>query len=239
MDYALKTERVQLGQQALDITSLRDLNETIDQLFAALERDGDSSRLEELCPYFGCVWPSARALCNYLQFETIARLCENRTILELGCGLALPSLVAARLGGRVTASDFHPDVPVFLEKNRTQNRIEPSHLRYQSLDWRSGAPLKGSFDWILGSDVLYEEAHAAILAQAIDRHLAPHGRALIADPGRPYLQAFHDHMQRRGFQSTLTAQRIADSPHPKEIFVLDFSRDFPAKPDPKDQLEPT
>jgi predicted nicotinamide N-methyase len=220
--YRLKTEQLKLQNDCLSITSLADLNETIDQLFVELEKTGNTSLLEELCPYFGCIWPSARALCNYLEFSSVRAQIKNSSVLEIGCGLALPSLLCAKLGARVTATDFHPEVPEFLAINREQNQI--SNLDYRRLDWRNGGNELGYFDWILGSDVLYEKEHSLILARAISNHLSPHGRAVITDPARPYLQTFVDAMKSQGFDSRTTVQNIPDTPQNKEIFLIEFSR---------------
>jgi len=226
LKYQLKTETVSLQSEMLQITSLANLNRTIDDLFLELEKTGDANLLEELCPYFGCVWPSAKALCNYLQFSSVKKLLPGADFLEVGCGLALPSLLAAKLGAKITATDFHPEVPAFLAINCEQNQIRG--IRYESLDWRDTKSQKtsklGLYDFIVGSDVLYENSHSLILAHAIADHLKPSGRIVIADPARPYLQAFVDEMRRLGFQSQTTVQTVPDQPTSKEIFIVEFAR---------------
>jgi predicted nicotinamide N-methyase len=230
LEYRLKRETVHVGDIELEIEALDDLNRTIDELFLELERTGNSALLEELCPYFGTIWPSALALSETL--ATDAALLRGRSVLELGCGLALPSLVAARAGARVTATDFHPEVPRFLERNRRGNGIPDDGaggVRYVALDWRQGGgegaeKAFGIHDWVIGSDVLYERQHAIELAGAIASVVAPRGRAVIADPARPYLQAFVDEMVRRGFRYQTVVRTVADKPVPKDVFVVTFER---------------
>ena len=115
-------------------------------------------------------------------------------------------------------------MPVFLKRNTEQNPGTP--LTYRNLDWRASETPEalGRFDWIVGSDVLYEKEHSLILAGAVARHLKASGRAVITDPARPYLQTFVDEMHRLGFRSQTTVQKVADSPSPKEIFVVEFTR---------------
>ena len=218
------------GGVSIELEVLKNLNETIDRVFEILERDGQPQLLETLCPYFGVVWPSARALS-----EVLARgefLQPGLRTLEIGCGLAIPSLLAASRGIEIHATDFHPEVPRFLARNCDINRIPPDRLHYHELDWQQDAPAlqafkesQGPFDRIIGSDILYESKHAELVPVLLDRLLHPtHGRALIADPARPYLQKFVDGMHGRGFKSQSEILTAPDKPVAKEIFVLEFSR---------------
>ena len=100
---------------------------------------------------FGVIWPSARALASRLTTHEL----RGRRVLELGCGLALPSLVAAKAGAEVTATDQHPDTERFLAENLERNRLQ---VRYARLDWSGAAPPEvpeRGFDLVLASDVLY------------------------------------------------------------------------------------
>ena len=49
----------------------------------------------------------------------------------------------------------------------------------------------GSFDLIIGSDILYERGHAALLAAMILRHAQPSAEVLITDPGRGNSASVH------------------------------------------------
>jgi predicted nicotinamide N-methyase len=219
--YELKRQREKIGPLELEIECLKDLNQTIDDLFLELERTGNASLLEELCPYFGTVWPSARALA-----ETIVDKKERfagKRILEVGCGLAIPSMVAAKLGAEVVATDFHPEVPRFLESNLAINQVQS--VRYERIDWSKGFPDLGAFDWVIGSDVLYEKQHALLLAQVVTQYMGRgKGGALVADPARPYLQAFLDEMTHLGSKHETTVRTAEDRPVPKDIFIVELSR---------------
>jgi predicted nicotinamide N-methyase len=178
----------------LTIECLRDLDQTIDDLFIELSKTGDASLLEERCPYFGKVWPSALALSEWILEK--AELFKNSKVLELGCGLAIPSFVVAKLGAEVTATDFHPDVPEFLKKNLELNK---THIHYEKLNWAESSHSKlaeRSFNWIIGSDVLYERTHGSQLSATLAHLVRDSGcGALIADPGRPYLQGFTEELK--------------------------------------------
>jgi predicted nicotinamide N-methyase len=225
LQYKLQTQDELVGPPGaeirLRIERLANLNETIDELFAELERRGDPELLESLCPYFGVVWPSARGLSEHLVHLGRTAL-EGKRVLEVGCGLALPSLVAARLGAHCVATDFHPDILRFLERNRTLNSAE--QIEFVPWNWQETASTLGVFDWVVGSDILYERQHPGPVARMLASHVAPGGRVVLADPGRPYLQAFADEMKRLGFACDVTARNVFDTPLRKDVFVLELSR---------------
>jgi predicted nicotinamide N-methyase len=213
LDYRRKRIRESFGPVTLELECLEDLDRTIDEVFAWLEKTGNPQLLEELCPYFGVVWPAARALGNLVATsDEIA----GRRVIEIGCGLALPGMIAARRGARVTATDYHPEVPRFLERNLELNRI--TDFAFERIDWQKPAETArlGRFDWVIGSDILYERSHPAAVASAIEALSAPGGRIVIADPARPYLQSFVDEMSTRG----LAHQSRVEN----EIWLLEFRR---------------
>ncbi len=224
LSYQLKRQIEEFGDHRVEIECLKDLNATIDELFGLLEKTGDTSLLEDLCPYFGVVWPSARALSHTLIKEAGLRggSLAGLTILELGCGLAIPSLLAARLGAEITATDFHPEVPKFLEKNKVINSCP--QIKYINADWRQNAEALGTFDWVIGSDILYEVQHTKQVAKVVAQTVKPTGMAIIADPARPYLQAFSDEMEALGFKGQTEVLEAFDTPLPKEIFVIRLQR---------------
>ncbi len=220
---------VEIGTQTLKLTTIRDLNQTIDDLFKELERSGRPDLLEKLCPYFGVIWPAAYGLSKVVQ-----RLIPRESqVYEVGCGLAIPSLIAAQNGAIVTATDFHPEVPVFLKKNLISNSVQ---VTYQEQDWTQPDGLSSTrmdWDWIIGSDILYESHYPKPLAHRLEQIASPRSQLLIADPGRPYIQNFVTEMHQLGFKSETLIERVpgpeagigtGEPPIPKEVFVFRFFR---------------
>jgi predicted nicotinamide N-methyase len=201
--YATKLERVAIaGAEDLIIRSLLDRQQFSDP-------EGDAARLgisSAAWPLFGVLWPSAILLAERLVGRVVT---PTERILELGCGLGLASLAAHRRGADITASDRHPLAEQFLLANLQANRLPP--LKYRQGNWgvapttapRVGllaAPaLTGTFDLIVGSDVLYERDANAELAGFIDRHAATGAEIWIVDPNRGNRPAFNRQMARHGF----------------------------------------
>ena len=164
-----------------------------------LERPADPESLideeafagDEFLPYWAERWPSGIALADH-----VARLeLRGTSILELGCGLGLPSLVAARRGAAVVATDWSPDAVALLARNAARNAVR---LDAVAADWRDAESLEslGPFDLVLAADVLYEERNAAPILALLELLGAP---ATIADPGRRHAAAFLDGARRDGW----------------------------------------
>ena len=221
--YDLKTETETVSRTEIKVQSIKDLNRTIDLLFEELEKTGNAALLEDLCPYFGVIWPSARALAEVMA-ETEPRDLANKRILEMGCGLALPSLLLAKKGIAITATDFHPEVEKFLERNIDLNQLKD--LSYLKHNWKN-SDFPHQYDLVIGSDILYERQHASQVATILARTVAPMGQAVITDPGRPYLQGFADEMKSHGFDYETQTRTVFDDASPskkKDIFILRFKK---------------
>ncbi len=149
-------------------------------------------RLEESDPMFGELWPAGLALAELMSTYPA----EGRRVLEAGCGLALPSLVLASRGMDVTATDHNALAGEFLAANAAQNGLPP--VPFVHADWTTAA--LGTFDLVIGADLLYEPDHPAQLAAFLDRHTAPGGAIVIADPNRRPLGAFRKTMKEMGFE---------------------------------------
>ena len=182
LEYDTHITQCRVGELEFELLSIRNVEHAIDLMFAELEKRGATDLLDDLCPYFGTLWPAARQLSQWIWEHRTAF--ENRSVLEIGCGLALPSLVASRVGAQVVASDLHPDVPGFLERNLKQN--PGTRVQFQCLDWREDGGEGRRYDWIIASDVLYERHHPETLARFLTKALSPTGRAVVVDPKRSF-----------------------------------------------------
>lgn len=203
-------QTVSFGGIALAIETPPDLDGLLDRAAASAPQAVDA------IPYYAILWPAAHGLARHLWEQHRGDLPGQR-VVELGCGLGLPAILAARLGARVLATDFHPDTGEWLRHNAALN---DAPLDYQPLDWSlfldGKAPPQPPYSLVIGSDLLYERRHIPALACAIGALCAPGGHALIADPGRDNLPLFAATMEKAGWRLTL---------HPVEdIYVCRFDR---------------
>jgi len=155
---------------------------------------------DERLPYWADIWPSSTALAG------VAAGLDGRgkRALELGCGLGLVTVGAIRAGFDVLATDYYDDALLFARRNGRRNAGREPATRM--VDWREWPADLGLFDLLLASDVLYERAHATLVADAIVSALRPGGRALIADPGRVALLAFVTACEERGCTASVHAR---------------------------------
>lgn len=195
--YETRKLDVQVGAFHCRIRALSDHMQYADESGSA-QRAGICSASWSL---FGQLWPASRVLAKAVKHMNIT----NRRILELGCGLGLPSLLLQSRGANITASDHHPLSQPFLDYNATLNKLPP--IPYLDLPWVGDSADVGHFDLIVGSDVLYERDHAGMLANQIQRLAAPVAKILITCPGRGYGNLLSRLLKEAGFE--LTENRMA------------------------------
>ncbi len=184
-------------------------NLTIRSLFDRMQFADDGGEAERLgispaqWPLFGLLWPSAL----HLAARIGQRLVTEERILELGCGLAVPSLVAHRRGADITASDHHPQTLPFLTENLRLNRLPP--MKYVHRAWNPATvDADEKYGLVMASDVLYECDPNGILAECISNRTRPTGEVWIVDPDRGHRPRFTRHMRELGFnvqETRLTA----------------------------------
>ena len=140
---------------------------------------------EEFMPYWAELWPSGVALAR----DVSSRSLRGARTLELGCGLALPSIAAALSGGRVVATDWSAAALELAERNSERAGAEIETL---VCDWSRAEELlaRAPWDLVLASDVLYERRNAHALARLLPRLVGENGEILLADPGRVPAAAF-------------------------------------------------
>jgi 2-polyprenyl-3-methyl-5-hydroxy-6-metoxy-1,4-benzoquinol methylase len=173
-NYATKDETITVSNTDYLIRSLKDRQQFYDHDQLA-EGIGISSATWSL---FGVVWPSSRILAATVCILDV----EGKRVLEIGCGLGLSSIVLHKMGADITASDYHPLAKEFLDENVFRNKMLP--IKFQTGNWEVENPLLGEFDLIIGSDVLYEPAHAESVSQFIDCHSSEKVKVVIVDPDR-------------------------------------------------------
>ncbi|CAJ0600119.1 unnamed protein product [Cylicocyclus nassatus] len=114
----------------------------------------------------GVLWDSATVLSEYLLRNDIVR---DRRVLELGAGLGLPSIVAAKLFAfHVTATD-QPSALSLLHQNLEANldQKQMSTVAVAPLDWTNPPKDKLPCDVVLGADLVYDKSVFGALKNVI------------------------------------------------------------------------
>lgn len=179
-NYLLKIENITVNNIEYSIRSLKDRQQFYDEGERA-EALGISSAT---WPLFGVVWPASKILATTISVLEL----DGKRVLEIGCGIGLSSIVLHQMGVDITASDYHPLAKEFLDENVLSNDLSP--IKFQTGNWETENPLLGEFDLIIGSDVLYEPAHASQVSSFIDTHSSVGVDVIIVDPNRGNRSSF-------------------------------------------------
>eukprot|EP00624_Nannochloropsis_granulata_P001387 evm.model.NODE_16750_length_12696_cov_35.850582.3 len=167
------------------------------------------------------VWPASLILARWLVTQR-KELLDDATVVELGCGCAVPGLAAA-LHGRPKAvhlTDLNPETLANAEQNVQLNKesfLVPdtaAHVHVTAMDWGNEASYPagamGAVDVVLGSDLVYQKSLAPLLSQVLLQLLRPGGRFLYVAPatGRDGLPEFLDLLS-QGAGLTLVSEKEA------------------------------
>jgi predicted nicotinamide N-methyase len=155
-----------------------------------------------LVPYWSVLWRSGVALAREVAAEPLA----GKRVLELGCGLALPSMAAARAGASVLATDADPEAMELVARNAELNGVT---IETATIDWTSPEAVaeRAPFDLVLAADVLYERPTVALMLSLLPRLAAA---AWFADPDRPTAAVFLEQARVRGWRIDTASRGVID-----------------------------
>lgn len=185
----VRYQTIEFGTTDIHIRSLRDNQEFSDDKGDAEELGISSASW----PLFGIVWPSGEVLAQLMVDYAVG----EKRILEVGCGIALASLVLNHRQANITATDYHPEAEGFLIKNTALNQDKT--IPFIRTGWKDPVTDLGIFDVIIGSDLLYESEHVDLLSEFINQHAAAHCDIILVDPGRGHHAKFSKKMVAFGY----------------------------------------
>lgn len=180
---------MEFGDVDIHVRTLRDKLQYLD-VDGVAEKLGISSAT---WPIFGVIWTSSEVLAHLVFDYNIA----GKRILEVGCGIALASLVLNHRLADITATDYHPEAEHFLMENVALNKGE--NIPFVRTGWGDEKTGLGLFDLVIGSDLLYESDHVDLLSGFIDQHANLHCEVLLVDPGRGHHARFSKKMKGLGY----------------------------------------
>jgi predicted nicotinamide N-methyase len=159
---------------------------------------------DEYMPYWADLWPAARMLAKVILHETWT---PGTPVLEIGCGLGLPGIVALSRGLQVTFSDYDACALRFAADNARLNGYEEFSLL--QLDWRR-PPASLRAPVILASDLIYEIRNVAPLVAFVKQVLTPGGMCLLTDQDRIPSHALRQALEQEGLLFTTQFLRAGE-----------------------------
>ena len=193
-----------VGDVRLAFWSVVDLERHVDR--EALLRVGDSPEP----PYWAYCWSGARVLAERIPHDP-------GRVVEIGCGLGLPGLVAARRGARVVFVDRVATPLAFVRASLDANALDATGLVVADLlqpAWR------GCFDLVLAAEVLYDRAAFIPMVAAMRAMLAPGGVILLADGHRIDSAAFYERAERDGLEVAREDVRVHEEGFPATVSLV-------------------
>jgi len=153
------------------------------------------------------VWNSCLLLTRLLDALTkqSPKWLENKTVVELGCGVGLASISAAKLGAtRVLATDGNVNVIELAKQNVNRNQVgdivETTTLQWGFLDAVDYANVA---DVVIGSDLTYNSGSWRVLAETLSTILKPGGIVVYLTLGHA---AFNVDGELNGFLSVVQSE---------------------------------
>ena len=187
--YSARRLALDFGGLGIDLLVVNRLEDHVDA--EALLRDANAPAP----PYWAHLWTGSRALARLMATQIE---CAGRRVIDVGCGLGLAGIVAAKRGAAVTLTDAALDAVRFARANAELNGCRVAVLQ---TDLRC-AGVRGRFDYCLAADVTYDPALQVGVAAFLAERLAPGGRAWCSESVRTSDEGFRRACEGHGLAVT-------------------------------------
>ena len=185
--YPTRAVRLGFGAIDIDLLTVRRLEDYVDT--EALLRDAHAPEP----PYWAHLWTGSRHLARLLATRVA---CAGRRAVDIGCGLGLVGVVAARQGARVIAIDSAHAALAFARVNAARNACA---LHVVQADVAHPG-LRGPFDLCLAADVTYDPRLQQAIGAFLAAHLSPTGEAWSVESVRTMDPGFRRACEARGLR---------------------------------------
>ncbi|WP_457572592.1 class I SAM-dependent methyltransferase [Desulfovulcanus sp.] len=176
-------EPVKVGEHTLEILQIAEMDQYIDKLVNEFQ-PGQKIEL----PLWAKIWPASILLSYFI--NSMEAPTSKKTVLEIEAGVGLCGLFAALKGFDVIISDRNDDALLFTKINILKNNLE-GRATVAKVDFTKDR-LNQKFDYILGSEVLYQEETYRPLIKFFLAHLksTPHAEVILAKDYRRKAKKF-------------------------------------------------
>ncbi|MEZ4985774.1 MAG: hypothetical protein R2795_12200 [Saprospiraceae bacterium] len=175
--YQTQTAVLSFADISVQLAHITNLDDLLNDLLDKGHHHEDVK--DERLPYWADLWHSAIAMADYL--ATHAIVTPGMRVTELGCGLGLPGIVAAKMGGNVCMTDYLPEALEFLAQNWSSNLSQP--LDAKIMDWRH-PDASCAAQLLLASDIVYERRSFEAVISTLQLLTLPGGRIILTEPNR-------------------------------------------------------
>jgi len=178
----------------------------------------------------GQVWQAATdILCDFL--ESFPSVVDVPSVLELGAGVGVPGLLAARLGARrVVLTDYQPHVLARLRQNVAANQLERA-CAVEHLSWGELPDSAERYQLLMGADLAATSRSASLLAATVARLLEAGGVWIYAHNERKAVyRAADGSVQTEATDSALEALITALAPKADAASATMSCRQLHARP---------
>ncbi len=145
--YQTRFEPLKIGENKLELLQFEDMEKYIEQLDA---QTGSNDKIE--LPFWAKIWPTSILLSYYLRNLNISL---DTHLLEIGAGIGICGLFAAKLGYKVTISDINEDALLFARINILKNNLQDK-AQIKKIDFTKDKKDE-NYKIIIGSETLYKE----------------------------------------------------------------------------------
>ncbi|WP_051434372.1 class I SAM-dependent methyltransferase [Desulfonatronum lacustre] len=190
--HAVHFETVRIGEDVLECLQLSDMEAYIEQRLNVPSPEvgpetGTGAGIDAL-PLWAKIWPASLPLAMYMRGVVPG---HGERVLEIGAGLGLTGLFAAKRGFSVVLSDIVPEALLFARINALRNGLGDTVV-VQSVNFiKEDHPDR--YHRIIASEVLYREQFFDPLLSFFRTHLEPMATAeivLSANAGRRAIKFF-------------------------------------------------
>lgn len=166
-------------------------------------------------PYWSQVWPAAKALAQFILDNL--KYTEGKRVIELGAGLGLPSLVAARNASTVLCTDSEPEAVAVAKASADYAKLKNFNVEVSNWEKQS-VPL--NTDVLLLSDVSYDPAAFSFLIKTIEAFIQKRTIVLLSTPQRLVAKDFVASLMQYCIDQKEIAIAHGDNEVPITVLVL-------------------
>jgi len=163
-------EEIAVLDTRLVVVKILNLEDYIDKLADHVK---NGQRLE--LPFWAKIWPTSILLSYVL--HKIPRQ-KGDSLLEIGAGMGICGLVAAKLGFDVIISDIDEDSLMISKINIIKNNLS-ENAKVKKIDFTRDR-LEKKFKYIIGSEVLYRQEHYRPLIKFFLNHMDKDSTVILA-----------------------------------------------------------